>query len=193
MRSYTEPVMAGSEQDPSRRVRASAAGRLTRPAGPLLPRRTTQTVRNPVPARRDRRGRGLRTPLLPTDVPASRTRAQRFDQAVLEAIADLEERWPGRLDAIEFAVDEVPVLPAEGSVLPSDEVVLDGGVPLTRFLPPGIDAKGRPIKARIVVYRRPLEVRSSDAGDLGELVAEVLGEQVSSVLGEAGDDGPVAN
>ena len=135
----------------------------------------------------------MRTPLLPTDVPASRTRAQRFDQAVLEAIADLEERWPGRLDAIEFAVDEVPVIPAEGSVQPSDDVVLDGGVPLTRFMPPGIDAKGRPIKARIVVYRRPLEVRSSDAGDLGELVAEVLGEQVSAVLGEAGDDGPVAN
>ena len=108
----------------------------------------------------------MRTPLLPTDVPASRTRAQRFDQAVLEAIADLEDRWPGRLDAIEFAVDEVPLVPAEGSVLPSDEVVLDGGVPLTRFLPPGIDAKGRPTKARIVVYRRPLEVRSSDAGDL---------------------------
>ncbi|MDQ1654917.1 MAG: hypothetical protein QOI35_4117, partial [Cryptosporangiaceae bacterium] len=44
------------------------AGRLSRPAGQILPRRTTQAVRNPVPARRDRRGRGLRTPLLPTDV-----------------------------------------------------------------------------------------------------------------------------
>ena len=63
-------------------------------------------------------------------------------------------------------------------------------MPLTRFMPPGIDARGRPTKARIVVYRRPLEVRSSDAGDLGDLVAEVLGEQVSAVLGEAGDGGP---
>ncbi|MEP6559926.1 MAG: metallopeptidase family protein [Nakamurella sp.] len=183
--------MAGSEQDPSRRVRASIAGRSSRPARPFLPKRPAPTAASPVPARRDRRGRGLRTPLLPTDVPASRTRAQRFDQAVLEAVADLEERWPGRLDAIEFAVDEVPAIPTDGSVLPSDEVVLDGGVPLTRFLPPGIDSRGRPTKARIVVYRRPLEVRSSDAGDLGELVAEVLGEQVSAVLGEAGDDGPV--
>ena len=41
-----------------------------------------------------------------------------------------------------------------------------------------------------MVYRRPLEVRSSDAGDLGDLVADVLGEQVSAVLGEAGDAGP---
>ncbi len=140
--------------------------------------------------RRDRRGRGLRTPLLPADIPASRTRSQRFDQAVLEAVADLEERWPGRLQDIEFAVDEVPAIPGEGAVAPSDEVVLDGGVPLTRFMPPGIDSRGRPTKARIVVYRRPLEVRSSDAGDLGDLVADVLGEQVSAVLGEAGDGGP---
>jgi hypothetical protein len=158
----------------------------------MLPRRPTPPVADPVPARRDRRGRGLRTPLLPSEVPASRTRAQRFDQAVLEAVADLEERWPGRLDDIEFAVDEVPAVPADGPVLPSDEVVLDGGVPLTRFLPPGIDVRGRPTKARIVVYRRPLEVRSSDSGDLADLVAEVLGEQVSAVLGEAGDGGPAA-
>ena len=132
----------------------------------------------------------MRTPLLPTDVPAARTRAQRFDQAVLEAVADLEERWPGRLDAIEFAVDEVPMVPKDGPVTPADDVVLDGGVPLTRFMPPGVDHRGRPTKARIVVYRRPLEVRSSDSGDLGDLVAEVLGEQVSAVLGEAGDGGP---
>lgn len=105
-------------------------------------------------------------------------------------MADLEERWPGRLEEIEFAVDEVPLVPEAGAVAPSDDVVLDGGVPLTRFMPPGIDARGRPTKARIVVYRRPLEVRSSDAGDLGDLVTEVLSEQVSAVLGEAGDGGP---
>ena len=182
--------MAGTDPEPARRPRASIAGRTSRPSRPLLARRARPTVADPVVARRDRRGRGLRTPLLPTDVPASRTRAERFDQAVLEAIADLEERWPGRLDGIEFAVDEVPAIPADGPVGPSDDVVLDGGVPLSRFLPPGIDPKGRPTKARIVVYRRPLEVRSSDTGDLGDLVAEVLGEQVSAVLGEAGDGGP---
>jgi hypothetical protein len=181
--------MVAAEPDPSRRTRASVSGRAARPARPFLARRPP-TSAEPMRGRRDRRGRGLRTPLLPADVPAARTRAERFDQAVLEAVADLEERWPGRLDAIEFAVDEVPALPVDGAELPSDEVVLDGGVPLTRFLPPGVDVRGRPTKARIVVYRRPLEVRSSDAGDLGDLVAEVLGEQVSAVLGEAGDGGP---
>ncbi len=184
--------MAGTEPDPSRRTRASVPGRPTRAPRPFLARRPPAGAAEPGRPRRDRRGRGLRAPLLPGDVPASRTRAQRFDQAVLEAVADLEERWPGRLDAFEFAVDEVPALPADGPELPSDAVVLDGGVPLTRFQPPGIDGRGRPTKARIVVYRRPLEVRSSDALDLGDLIAEVLGEQVSAVLGESGDSGPVA-
>ncbi len=145
------------------------------------PRRSTDGT-----ARRDRRGRGLRTPLIPSELPGSRSRAQQFDLAVLEAVAELEARWEGGLDAIEFAVDEVPPLPA-GPVLPSSDVVLDGGVPLTRFVPPGVDNRGRPTKARIVVYRRPLEVRSVDVGDLSDLVAEVLGEQVAAVLGEPED------
>ena len=134
------------------------------------------------PIRRDRRGRGLRTPLLPDQVPASRTRAEQFDQAVLDAVADLEERWPTELSSIEFAVDEVPPLPA-GPVLPANDVVVDAGVPLSRFLPPGVDSKGRPTKARIVVYRRPLEVRAQDATDLSDLVVEVLDEQLTAVLG----------
>jgi hypothetical protein len=132
---------------------------------------------------RDRRGRGLRSPLLPPQLPAARTRAQQFDHAVLEAVADLEDRWPDELASIEFAVDEVPSLPV-GGVLPSSDVVLDGGVPLTRFSPPGVDSRGRTTKARVVVYRRPLEVRAADSGDLGDLVAEVLGEQLTAVLGE---------
>jgi len=136
--------------------------------------------------RRERRGRGLRSPLLPAGLPGSRTRAQQFDQAVLDAVAELEAQWEGALDAIEFAVDEVPPLPA-GPVLPSDDVVLDGGVPLTRFVPPGVDHRGRPTKARVVVYRRPLEVRAAGVEDLGDLVAQVLIEQVTAVLGEPGD------
>ncbi|WP_420124071.1 metallopeptidase family protein [Nakamurella sp.] len=130
---------------------------------------------------------------MPADLPASRTRAERFDQAVLEAVADLEVRWPGRMETLEFAVDEVPAVPAQGQETASNEVVLDGGVPLARFLPPGMDNRGRPTKARIVVYRRPLEVRSGDAGELGDLVTEVLAELLADVLGDPDDeDGPVS-
>ncbi len=159
----------------------------TAASGPAVTATTRRRVRR---SSRDRRGRGLRTPLLPAELPAARTRAQQFDHAVLEAVADLEERWPSELASIEFAVDEVPSLPA-GAVVASSDVVLDGGVPLTRFSPPGVDARGRATKARVVVYRRPLEVRAADSGDLGELVAEVLGEQLTAVLGE-GDTEPPA-
>ncbi|ACV80459.1 hypothetical protein Namu_4170 [Nakamurella multipartita DSM 44233] len=180
---HTEPDMTGMEPDP-RPPRPGLPGRASKPVRPFLPRRAAPATDESPRVRRDRRGRGLRSPLLPVDVPASRTRAQRFDQAVLEAVAELEGHWPGKLEALEFAVDEVPGVPADGPESASDEVVLDSGVPLTRFLPPGMDARGRPTKARIVVYRRPLEVRAGDAGELGDLVAEVLGEQLAAVLGE---------
>ncbi len=182
--------MSGDDIHHSRSARHTAPGRSARPVRPFLVRRPAPTPSStPGRIRRDRRGRGLRTPLLPVTVPAARTRAEQFDQAVIEAVAELEERWPGRLDAIEFAVDEVPAVPAGGPVEMSDEVVVDAGVPLARFVPAGIDARGRPTKARIVLYRRPLEVRSTDAVDLGELVSEVLAEQVGAILGEAGPDG----
>jgi len=142
------------------------------------PRRDHGTGRH-----RDRHGRGLRMPLLPDQLPGYRTRGELFDQAVLDAVAELEDRWPGQLSAIEFAVDEVPPLPA-GPVLPSSDVVVDGGVPLARFLPPGVDAKGRPTKARIVVYRRPVQMRSQHPLDLQDLVTDVLSEQLTAVLGE---------
>ncbi len=106
---------------------------------------------------------------------------------MLQAATELEERWPTELRSIEFAVDEVPALP-DGEVIPTPDVVLDGGVPLTRFTPPGVDVRGRPTKARIVVYRRPLEIRAGDAADLADLVAEVLAEQLSAALGDPPDE-----
>ncbi len=136
---------------------------------------------------RDRHGRGLRTPLLPADLPAARSRAEQFDQLVLAAVATVEHRWPSELANVEFAVDEVPALPP-GSVTPGSDVILDGGVPLARFLPPGVDQRGKATKARVVLYRRPLEVRAADPGDLGDLIEEVLTEQVAAIIGEDSAD-----
>ncbi len=145
------------------------------------PRRRTPTTR------RDRHGRGLRTPLLPPEVPAARSRAEQFDQVVLAAVAAVEQRWPQQLADVEFAVDEVPSVDSD-ELTPGPDVILDGGVPLARFLSSGVDRTGRPTKARVVVYRRPLEIRAADAGDLEDLVEEVLVEQVTAVLGEADDE-----
>ena len=59
-----------------------------------------------------------------------------------------------------------------------DGVVEDGNVPLARLLPAATDNR-----ARIVLYRRPLEARAKDGADLADLVHDVLVEQVANYLG----------
>ena len=51
--------------------------------------------------------------LAPRDVPISRTRAERFDDLVLDAVEDLEQHWAAELADVEFAVEDVPP-PATG-------------------------------------------------------------------------------
>jgi predicted Zn-dependent protease with MMP-like domain len=134
--------------------------------------------------RRDRRGRGLRGRLVPPGVPLSRSRAQQFDDLVLDAVEHLERRWAAELEPVEFAVEDVPQVPAvPETVVYGTEVVEDGAVPLARLLPPSRDAEGRPTPPRIVVYRRPLEARSLDRLDLADLVHDVVVEQVANLLG----------
>jgi predicted Zn-dependent protease with MMP-like domain len=125
--------------------------------------------------RRDRRGRGLRGPLIPPTVPAFRTRAERFDDLVLAAVDRLEKRWGAQIDGTEFAVEDVPPSgPAPWEV---------GGVPLGRYFPS--DAG---LTARIVIYRRPIETRAVDAHDLADLVRDVVVEQVAHMLGRSPDE-----
>lgn len=118
--------------------------------------------------RRDRRGRGIRGPLLPPGAPARRTRADLFDDTVLAAMDRLERRWPA-VSGTELAVEDVP---------PSDPAPWETrGVPLGRLFPA---ESGQP--ARIVVYRRPVESRALDAEDRVRLVNDVLVEQVAELL-----------
>lgn len=118
-------------------------------------------------------------------VPAARTRGERFDALVLDAVERLEERWAQPLQDVEFAVEDVPPLP-DGGVY-DEGVVLDetagGGVPLGRLLP----AEGA-CAPRVVVYRRPLEARAADRSDLADLVHEVVVDQVARLLGLDPDD-----
>lgn len=128
--------------------------------------------------RRDSRGRGLRGTLTPQDVPLYRSRAQRFDDLVLEAVAQLEPRWEAELSGVEFAVEEIPA-----ADLPDDE---PDPVPLARLDPgsPGADDPRHPARpARIVLYRRPLMARADDEDDLGELVLDVVVEEFARLLG----------
>jgi predicted Zn-dependent protease with MMP-like domain len=139
--------------------------------------------------RRDRRGRGLRGRLVPPGVPLARSRAQQFDDLVLDAVEHLERRWAKELESVEFAVEDVPQVPASGADPELDgDVVEDDTIPLARLLPAGRDPDGQPTPPRIVVYRRPLEVRSLDRLDLADLVHEVVIEQVAQLLGLDPDD-----
>jgi predicted Zn-dependent protease with MMP-like domain len=154
----------------------------------------TRSARSALRKRRDRRGRGVRGLLFPATLPAARSRSERFDAIVLDALEPIDERWHTELERLDVAVDEVPEItdcdPA--TVAWGSDVVEDGKVPLARLIPAGVDRAGLPTRARIVLYRRPLETRAQGGGDLSDLIHEVLVEQVASYLGVDPDliDGP---
>jgi predicted Zn-dependent protease with MMP-like domain len=124
----------------------------------------------PLRPRRDRHGRGVRGPMAWPPVPGMATRAEQFDELVLDAAARLEQQAGKVFSEVEFAVEDVP---------PSDPAPWESSdVPLGRLFA----AQGK-MHARIVVYRRPVETRASDARELAALVNDVVVEQVAAMLG----------
>lgn len=125
-------------------------------------------------------------------IPLAQTRAERFDDLVLDAVEQLEEHWARQLEGVEFAVEDVPTVPLDHDAALDADVVADqsagGSVPLGRLLPAGRDEEGQPTPARIVVYRRPLEARAADRLDLADLVHDVVVDQVARLLGVDPDD-----
>lgn len=134
----------------------------------------TGVDRDPLRVRRDRRdrhGRGLRGLLVPTELPLARTRAERFDDLVLDAVEELEHRWARELSGVQFAVEPVP--PASPDTEYGDELVPLGAVQPAHGTTP----------ARVVLYRRPIEARAADPVVLADLVHDVVVEQVAHLLG----------
>lgn len=123
--------------------------------------------------RRDRHGRGARGPLAPADSPLARSRAERFDEMVVETVDRLHRRWRQQLAAVEFAVEDVPLL---------DDWDRDW-VPLARTF-----AAAGALPARIVVYRRPVETRAAGPRQLRILLGDVVAEQVAELLGVEPDE-----
>ena len=158
--------------------------------------------------RRDRHGRGLRGVLAPPGVPLYRTRTERFDDLVLQAVARLEPQWEAHLSGVEFAVEEIPPLDEafEGARGPVPLSRLEPGSPRSRAPEPGDDGPDGPAAKsgagqpgsganqdppRIVVYRRPLMARADDEDELGELVFDVVVEEFARMLGlDPGDVDP---
>ncbi|WP_407703473.1 metallopeptidase family protein [Streptomyces triticirhizae] len=119
---------------------------------------------------RDRHGRGMRGPVAPPQVPLALTRADTFDSLVHDSAERLRRRLP-QLDGVDFVVREVPVLRGAS---------VDGAVPLG-----GVVRASRGRRDRIVVYRRPVELRSRNRDECAQLVHEVVVEQAAELLGLA--------
>lgn len=135
--------------------------------------------------RGSRRGRGMRGSLLPQTVPGWRSRAERFDMAVLEAYEPIERRWHHRVSGLDVAVDEIPRISPKDpdSVQWPPEVIADGPIALARLIPAGVDIRGNSTRARIVLFRKPIERRAKNTDELAELLHEVLVAQVATHLG----------
>jgi hypothetical protein len=97
------------------------------------------------------------------------SRRAQFDELVLSVVHDLEERWRDELGLVEFAVEETPWMPDDWS---------SGTVPLASLVR---GSGGKP--TRLVLFRRPIELRSETRDDLAAMVLTVLVEQVSELLG----------
>lgn len=140
-------------------------------------------------ASRNRHGRGVRGPVFAHKLPRHRTRSREFDQAVLEAYAPLQMSFPQELENLDLAVDTVPRmrLNVDLSVLP-DEIAADGPVPLGRVIPAGIDRYGNATRSRLVIFRKPIEQRSTSKEERESLLRTVLATLVASHLGMSPED-----
>ena len=142
-----------------------------------------------LPARlrsRDRRGRGVRGPLMPAALPRFVSRSEDFDRAVLAAYAPIQARFAAELDHLDIAIDTIPRmrLRTDLTILP-DDIASDGPVPLGRVISAGVDRYGNPTRPRIVLFRKPIELRAPHPQERAELLDTVLVALVASFLNVA--------
>ena len=121
----------------------------------------------------DRHGRGIRGPLATANpygrtapLRQRRTRAELFRAALARAVAIIRRNAPEALDGVEIAIEDVPSLGNHHRVPLSAAVESAGGRP-----------------ARVVLFRRPIELRAASRAGLQILVRHTLVEQVSALTG----------
>ncbi len=117
----------------------------------------------------------MRGPLAPPHVPIAKSRGERFDDLVLDAVDRLRVRWSKELASVDFGVEEVPPV---AELIDGPARLTSDPIPFGRAEP---SVRGEP--AMVVVYRRPLEARARDRESLAALVHTVVVEQVSTLLG----------
>lgn len=123
---------------------------------------------------RERRGRQLRGPLClpgpltPRAALLRPTRRDEFDDLVVALVERLTSRLSGELDGVEFGTEDAPHIDDDWTE----------PVPASSLTPP--DAR---TPARIVVFRRPIELHARSRAERIALVHEQLVEQVAALLG----------
>jgi hypothetical protein len=135
---------------------------------------------------RERHARGVRGPLaLPNPYTRRKaplrnepTRPEFFSLCVQNAVQRVISTCPDALTGVDVGIDEVPTASAMWEGL-----LMHGAVPMAA----AVDAQpGK--RARVVIYRRPLEHRSLNRYDLNELVHHTLVEQLSVLTGRSVED-----
>ncbi len=108
--------------------------------------------------------------------------------AVLEAYEPIERRWHDRVSGLDVAVDEIPrIAPKDpDSVQWPPEVIADGPIALARLIPAGVDIRGNSTRARVVLFRKPIERRAKDTDELADLLHEVFSKFKKVVTVEDG-------
>lgn len=115
--------------------------------------------------KRDRHGRGLRGPMLPPRTPAWTSRNEKFLDLVREAMSNLDQRHGAKFRSVEISVDLIPTI--------RDLAKIDGEVALGRLV------TGTP--NRVILYRRPIEVRSQDEHMRMHIIKDVLAEKLGEL------------
>lgn len=126
-------------------------------------------------------------PYSPARPPIDAGRAARFDGLVLDCVERLERKLGAKLELVEFAVEDVPTfLPDDPDELALGTTVVaveDGPGPVKASLhSSGAGGSASSEMRRVVVYRRPIELRARGRADVVDLVLDVLVEQLTTLL-----------
>lgn len=97
------------------------------------------------------------------------SRRDDFDELVLSLVDRLAARWEKELSGVEFGTEDAPQIPADWA---------GERVPLGAVLPAGPRDP-----ARIVLFRRPIELRAKTRSERTMVVHETLVERIAELLG----------
>ena len=122
--------------------------------------------------KRNRHGRGRRGGVMPPPLPGAKTRAERFEDLLIESAERLADRWGDRVSSIDFRI----------MMVPSTKVLQQAQNAGSR-VPWATNRSARPQRTeRITLYRRTIEQACVHSADLlPELIHISIVEQLADM------------